>query len=446
MGKDSPSPPPAPDYAGAAAAQGAANVETARVQGQMSNPNIYGPLGSQTVTWSGDQPTVTQNLTPDALATLRSQQQVQRELASLGVQGIGTARNVLGTAFSPNLPGLQTALGSAGAIAPTPTLSSYGQAAGGVSGTPAAGQLDLSRVAAMPVSAGTTAQQAIMSRLAPQIAQSDAALRQRLANQGLVPGGEAYQNAMTTQGQQANDLMTQAALQGINLDIAANQQGFGQALQAGQFGNQAAAQNFQQAQAQQAAQNAAIQQNQQAALQQQQAGMSAQNQLYNQMLQGAQFGNMAQQQSLQQQLALRNQPLNEIVGLMGGSQIQMPQFQGYQGSNIAPPPIFNAAQAQGQAAMDAYGIQSANANAANSGLFNLLGSGVMAGASYFSDRRLKSNIERVGTHEAGVGIYEYDIFGERQRGVMADEVEQVMPQAVITHASGYKMVDYGMLA
>jgi hypothetical protein len=70
----------------------------------------------------------------------------------------------------------------------------------------------------------------------------------------------------------------------------------------------------------------------------------------------------------------------------------------------------------------------------------------MAAATYFSDRRLKSNIERIGTHPLGIGIYEYDIFGEHQIGVMADEVKQVMPEAIINHLSGYMMVDYGMLA
>jgi len=63
----------------------------------------------------------------------------------------------------------------------------------------------------------------------------------------------------------------------------------------------------------------------------------------------------------------------------------------------------------------------------------------------FSDRRLKSNIERVGTHPLGIGIYDYDIGGERQRGVMADEVEQVLPEAVLTRPDGYKMVNYGIL-
>jgi hypothetical protein len=77
-----------------------------------------------------------------------------------------------------------------------------------------------------------------------------------------------------------------------------------------------------------------------------------------------------------------------------------------------------------------------------SGLFSL---GAAALPLLFSDRRLKSNIVRVGTHPLGIGIYDYDIFGERQRGVMADEVERVLPQAVLTHSSGFKMVDYGRL-
>lgn len=73
------------------------------------------------------------------------------------------------------------------------------------------------------------------------------------------------------------------------------------------------------------------------------------------------------------------------------------------------------------------------------------GGGGAAAAAALSDRRLKSNIVRVATHPLGIGIYEYDIFGERQRGVMADEVEKVLPGAVLTHPSGFKMVNYGLL-
>lgn len=81
------------------------------------------------------------------------------------------------------------------------------------------------------------------------------------------------------------------------------------------------------------------------------------------------------------------------------------------------------------------------------GMNNILGLGNLGLAAFtaFSDRRLKSNIVRTGTHPLGIGLYEYDIFGERQRGVMADEVEAVLPSAVSTHPSGFKMVDYSQL-
>jgi uncharacterized protein YoxC len=64
----------------------------------------------------------------------------------------------------------------------------------------------------------------------------------------------------------------------------------------------------------------------------------------------------------------------------------------------------------------------------------------------FSDRRLKTNIKRIGTHPLGIGIYEFDyVWGEHATGVMADEVKTVMPEAVTRHPSGYDMVDYGKL-
>lgn len=66
------------------------------------------------------------------------------------------------------------------------------------------------------------------------------------------------------------------------------------------------------------------------------------------------------------------------------------------------------------------------------------------GGGFFSDRRLKTNVERVGTHRLGIGVYTYDIFGQRQIGVMADEVEKVMPDAV-GEVGGFKTVNYGKL-
>ena len=70
-----------------------------------------------------------------------------------------------------------------------------------------------------------------------------------------------------------------------------------------------------------------------------------------------------------------------------------------------------------------------------------------------SDRRAKENIVRIGTHPLGIGIYLFDYKpefrarcgDERQCGVMADEVELVMPEAVAMQSNGYKAVDYGRL-
>jgi len=83
----------------------------------------------------------------------------------------------------------------------------------------------------------------------------------------------------------------------------------------------------------------------------------------------------------------------------------------------------------GGSALGAYGMM----NAAGPAAFAL------------SDRRLKSNIKRIGTHKLGIGIYKYDIMGRHEIGVMAQEVEKVMPEAIGRHQTGYMMVDYGRI-
>ena len=288
MGKSAPPPPPTPDYAAAAKEQGAANVETARVQSKLNNPNTYTPYGTQLVSYEGDQPTITQTLTPQAQKTLEQQQQVQYQLASLSGKGADLASNVLDKPFTFGGPNVQTSL-------------------------------DLSNVAKMPVNAGTTGQEAIMSRLEPSLQRQRTSTETQLINQGLRPGTEAYDNAIQLLGQQENDARTQAALTGINLDTSANAQG------------------------------------------------------YNQALQGAQFGNTAQQQALAEAIQQRQMPLNEITALQSGSQIQNPQFGAYQGSNIQAAPIFAATQAKGQAEQNAYNQQMAASNANTAGLYSLGG-------------------------------------------------------------------------
>ena len=372
MGKKA-TPPPVPDYAGAATAQGAANVDAARATAKLGNPNIYGPLGSQTISYEGDIPTIRQSLTPDAQATLGAQQGVERSLAELGQQGVAQAKTILGTPFDPNLPGIDTSIAESVSPVNQGTYNA-GSAQRSVAGPTFQQGIDTSGIAAMPVNAGMTGQQAIMSRLQPQLTQNENATRQRLANQGLVTGGEAYNNEMRTMGQNRNDLELQAAAQGINLDAMMNQQGFGQAQAQGQFGNEAQQSQFNAALQNAGMGNTALQQDYQNQLAAQTAQNAAAAQNFNQQLGMAQFGNTAQQQSLDQQLALRNQPLNQITGLMSGSQIQMPQFQGYQGANIAAAPIYQGVQDTFQGQMDQYGIRQAAKNATTQGLMSMGGS------------------------------------------------------------------------
>jgi hypothetical protein len=73
--------------------------------------------------------------------------------------------------------------------------------------------------------------------------------------------------------------------------------------------------------------------------------------------------------------------------------------------------------------------------------------GAMQGASsFFSDVRLKENIERIGTADEGYGIYRYNYKGDDTPliGVLAQEVEQVRPEAV-GEVAGFKTVNYKMI-
>lgn len=427
-----PAAPAAPDYAGAATAQGQANIDAALLSARLSNPNIVSPYGNQTVTWGGtptfdqagydaalaayqqnsqnggydeygnytgysapmptreqftttsgdpNQPTVTQTLTPAAQEALNNAQAVQKGLSQVGVKALGNVSDTMGTPFRSNLPDFQMSLGDQGPVDYGPAADQYGLAQGfdAAKYGNARGELDLSGVAKMPINAGMTAQQAIMSRLGPQLEAQRASTFQNLRNQGVTEGSEAWNNAIRAQQQGENDLMTQAQLQGLNLDMAANQQGYGQQLSSAGLYNQALGQNFSQGLQANQASNQAIGQNFGQGLQSAGLYNQAQNQKYNQALQSAQFGNTAIGQQYQRNLNEYNQPLNNLTALMSGSQIQNPQFQAYTGQTIAPAPIANATTLAGNFAQNQYGQNVAANNATTQGLFSIAGAGLGAG-------------------------------------------------------------------
>jgi hypothetical protein len=65
----------------------------------------------------------------------------------------------------------------------------------------------------------------------------------------------------------------------------------------------------------------------------------------------------------------------------------------------------------------------------------------------FSDQRLKAGIERVGTHAAGFGLYRFRYLWSdiEHVGVMAQDVREVMPHAVIRGDDGFLRVDYAAI-
>ena len=89
----------------------------------------------------------------------------------------------------------------------------------------------------------------------------------------------------------------------------------------------------------------------------------------------------------------------------------------------------------------------ANANRQAAGLGGLLSAGGSIGAALLSDRRLKENVKRVGTLDNGLPVYTYNVIGVpvTQMGVMADEAEKVVPEAVIKR-NGIKRVRYDLVA
>ena len=78
---------------------------------------------------------------------------------------------------------------------------------------------------------------------------------------------------------------------------------------------------------------------------------------------------------------------------------------------------------------------------------SLSGSGAPVRNLQLSDRRLKTDVHRVGTTAHGLALYDFSYTFKPgiYEGVMAQEVMNVVPSAVSVGANGYYQVDYGKL-
>jgi len=385
-----PSAPAAPDYTGAAQQTAQGNVDAARVATAANRVNQVTPYGNLNYTQSGTDPygnptwTATTTLSDVGQQLLNNQNAASLGLGSAINAQLGQVQQKMGQGFNPQTGPITTNVGQA-------DLQTKADYAGGMQGWDKANQL-------------------LMQRLQPQMDIQQRTLDAKLANQGVVPGTEAYNRAKTQLGMQQSDLLNQAQLSGLQAGNTLFQQG----LQGAQFGNAAQQQGFA-------------------------------NRLTN-----ANLGNQAQQQQYNQALTNYNMPLNTLSALRSGAQVQNPSFvNSAQQATTSGPDILGATQMGYNAQMGNFNAQQAAQQGLNSGLMGLGGAGIMA----FSDIRTKEHIENVGYLSNGLPVYEFEYKPEfkdkaghgRFIGVMAQDVEMVQPEAVITDADGIKMVNYGVL-
>ena len=172
---------------------------------------------------------------------------------------------------------------------------------------------------------------------------------------------------------------------------------------------------------------------QQAALSAVLSGGNEQSRLFNQSMQG-------RNQGINEYNAQRQQPFNELSAYLQGQ----PVFQAPQASmsqyQVAPTDI----------AGNIYQNYNSQNQQYQNNLNGMYGIGSSLGAAaiplMFSDRRLKTNIKKIGKLNKKVSIYSFNyVWGAPSVGVMAQEVLSWKPEAVVTHPSGYLMVDYGKL-
>jgi len=154
-----------PDYTGAAQATAAGNLDAARAATAANRVNQVTPYGSLNYSITGQDPygnptwTATTALSPDQQALYNYDIATSKGLGQLQQKGLGYVSNMLDQPF------------------------------------------DTSKLASTGFNPGEAYQDAYMRRLAPQLEQSRKSLQADLANQGVVPGTKAYENAMRVQAQ-----------------------------------------------------------------------------------------------------------------------------------------------------------------------------------------------------------------------------------------------------
>jgi hypothetical protein len=298
------------------------------------------------------------------------------------------------------------------------------------------------------------------TRLDPQWQQRESELKNRLYSQGIREGNPAWtqafddfhrqregsyegarlssitgagdeQSRMFGMASSARGQLANEALASAGFEMDARSQGVAEALTQGNFANAVTQLERQYGLDRQAATNMATQlQNQ------------MESQQFDQGLQNAILANTGRAAEMDEAAFERNLPFNEMAALSGG--ISPGSFGG---PTVAPgvqgAPVYQAGQDQYQAEYNRYAQEMQKLNSLWSTIGNVAATAGSA-AIMASDRRLKSNIVKVGQLPSGLNVYEYDIAHRRERGVIAQEVADVFPDAVID-TGVFLMVDYSRI-
>lgn len=380
MGGGKGSAPPAPDYTGAAIAQGEASQKLAREQTQANRTNAVTPWGS--VTWSQGMTGGTPG-TPGTFdeagynAAMQAYQQRKSQVDRMGGGNLWASAGRGQPAWVPNYLGAEptkeqfTTGGSPGTPG-TPTWTQTvtlspdqqaaldaqqriqkGQSALAESLLPQIAQnfgkpIDTSNLVAMPgqqsgidlsqlpsagINPGETYTDAALRFYEPIFAKQRASLDQNLANQGIGLGAEAFSAGQRDLSDQQDRARLQAVMSGMDKNLAYRQQGLGE---------------------QQAMQDAA--------------------------LRAAQANLGLRQAGINEQQQLRGIPLNELQALLTGQQVSNPQFPSVIPAGVGQAPnLLGALQAQYDAQLNATNAQNAARGNFMSGLFGLGSAGLMGG-------------------------------------------------------------------
>lgn len=140
---------------------------------------------------------------------------------------------------------------------------------------------------------------------------------------------------------------------------------------------------------------------------------------------------------------------NAAAALAGGNNADAAQILAALGVNAQLPYTGISNQANSLGALF-NGGQSNSVGYMPNPIWGAIGAGLSAAGAAASDRRLKTKIRKVGEFEDGLGIYEFAYRSDPKqmfKGVMADEVKVLRPQAYIENyrGSGFDGVNYGAL-